>query len=183
MRNVTEDHPEIGVYGNREIFAVNRDGTDLVRLTRTEVSEQDPVWSPDGTEIAFSTFTLRDDGSSVSTIYVMKPDGSEPPSEVLSVEGGAFGLSWSPDGQWFAYSTTCGGDCIWKVRADGTQPTFLTGGECSRTCHAFGPEWSPDGEQIAFDGVSGLHTMDADGENMRSIGVWGSQPSWRPVVR
>jgi Tol biopolymer transport system component len=187
LRNVTEDRPEIGEYGDRDIFVVDRDGTDLVRLTRTpEVSELDPVWSPDGTEIAFSTFTFGEEGGpfggTYSTIYTMKAEGSEPPEEVLSVEGGAFDLSWSPDGQWFAYNSPCGGgDCLWKVRVDGTQPTFLTVGQCGpRTCHAFNPEWSPDGEQIAFDG---LHMIDANGENMRSIGVSGSQPSWRPVVR
>jgi len=121
-------------------------------------------------------------GGTYSTIYVMKADGSEPPEEALAVEKGAFDLSWSPDGQWFAYYTPCSvGDCLFKVRVDGTQPTFLTEGGCGpRTCHAFGPEWSPDGEKIAFNG---LHTIDADGENMRSIGVSGTQPSWRPVVR
>jgi Tol biopolymer transport system component len=183
LRNVTEDRPEDGIYGDREIFAVDRDGTDLVRLTRSpEVSEEDPVWSPDGTKIAFSRFMQRDDGSPFSTIYMMKPDGSEPPEEALTVEGGAFDLSWSPDGQWLAYYTPCSaGDCMWKVRVDGTQPTFLTAGQCGpRVCQALGPEWSPDGEKIAFNG---LNTIDADGENMRSIGVSGTQPSWRPVVR
>jgi Tol biopolymer transport system component len=186
LRAIGEDYPENGVYVDRDIFVVDRDGTDLVRLTRTpEVSEGPPVWSPDGTKIAFSTYTSRDDGGAYGTIYVMKPDGSEPPEEVVSVEQGAFDLSWSPDGQWFAYYTPCGGgDCLDKVRADGTQPTFLTHGGCGpRVCQALGPEWSPDGEQLVFYGPGGLYTIDADGGNMRSIGVEGSQPSWRPVLR
>ena len=163
-RNIGEYRPEIGVTGDREIFVVDRDGT----------------------EIAFSAFTPLDSGNILGAIYVMKADGSEPPEEVLSAEMRAFdGLSWSPDGQWLAYSGTCGaGECISKVRRDGTQPTFLTEGECGpRICMATGPEWSPDGEQITFHSAAGLYMMDAAGENMRSIGVSGSQPSWRPVVR
>jgi Tol biopolymer transport system component len=186
LRGVGEDYPENGVYVDRDIFAVDRDGTHLVRLTHTpEVSEGVPVWSPDGTKIAFSTYTHRDDGSSVGTIYVMKPDGSEPPEEVVSVDQGAFGLSWSPDGQWFAYYTPSCGDCLFKVRVDGTQPTFLSYGGCGpRVCQALGPEWSPDGEQIAFYGPGGLYTIDAAGENMKSLGIpSGREPSWRPVVR
>jgi TolB protein len=188
LRGIGEDYPENGVYVDRDIFAVDRDGTDLVRLTRTpEVSEGAPVWSPDGTEIVFSTFTSPDDGGAYGTIYAMKADGSEPPEEVVSVEGGAGDLSWSPDGQWLAYYDSCcldEGEGLFKVRADGTQPTFLTYGACGRrVCQALGPEWSPDGEQIAFYGPGGLHTIDADGENMRSMGVEGWEPSWRPVVR
>jgi TolB protein len=173
-------------YSNRDLFTVRRDGTHPVRLTRTDEIEDGPAWSPDGIKIAFSRCTS---GGGVGGIYAMKADGSEAPSAVVSAgcsQTLALGeVDWSPDGQWLAYEqATSHGSTIWKVRADGTQQTFLTSGAVgSPEPDAHSPAWSPDGTKIAFSSGSSLYTMDTDGNNVQSIveGI-GWEPSWRPVV-
>ncbi len=40
-------------YENHEIFVVNPDGSNLVRLTNQDGFDNAPVWSPDGSKIAF----------------------------------------------------------------------------------------------------------------------------------
>jgi len=58
--------------GNFELYRINRDGSNVVRLTNGERSDGLPVWSPDGKWIAF-----RSDREGAWAIYVMRPDGSD----------------------------------------------------------------------------------------------------------
>jgi TolB protein len=65
-----------------DIAVVNADGTGFRRLTRTAALETEPVWSPDGSRIAFvSDRHVRhgqhlDRNGPASEIYTMHPDGS-----------------------------------------------------------------------------------------------------------
>src|SRR5437899_2073196 len=60
--------------GNVEIYVMNADGTGVTRLTNSVGYDQDPAWSPDGTQIAFAS--TRDDGPPFYEIYLMNADGT-----------------------------------------------------------------------------------------------------------
>ncbi len=68
------------------IYRVGIDGTGLVALTKGDVFDFDPVYSPDGEKILFSS---KSNGQ--SHIRVMKPDGSA----LVSLTSGT-GLDYSP---------------------------------------------------------------------------------------
>src|SRR6476660_1305301 len=58
--------------GNAEIYLVNPDSSNLVRLTYNTVVDDAPTWSPDGTRIAF--VSQWEDGT--FGIFIMNADGS-----------------------------------------------------------------------------------------------------------
>ena len=57
---------------NFEIYIMDANGSNQVRLTHNTVFEADITWSPDGSKLAFKSYR---DGN--AEIYVMNVDGSE----------------------------------------------------------------------------------------------------------
>jgi TolB protein len=80
--------------GTRQLFRIDSDGTDAVRLTHRDGGfDSEPSWSPDGDRIAF----ISDRGETLS-IYVMRPDGSDV-RRLTDDLGNDYGHpAWSPDG-------------------------------------------------------------------------------------
>ncbi len=58
-----------------DVFAMNADGSNRTRLTKTRRWEYAPTWSPDGTLIVFEQTTYWDEYASTD-LWTMTPDGS-----------------------------------------------------------------------------------------------------------
>ncbi|MEZ4519232.1 MAG: 6-bladed beta-propeller [Chloroflexota bacterium] len=145
-----------------ELYSSNPDGSNPVRLTNNTYVDAGPVWSPDGTKIAFHS--LRN-GS--YDIYVMDADGSNETQLTFTNPANEFVASWSPDGTKLAFDSNRNGDRqIFIMNADGSNQTAITPDDSDDD---FNPSWSPDGTRIAFqstrDGNDEIYIMDADGAN------------------
>lgn len=131
-----------------EIYVMNADGSNQVRLTNNLAQDTFPAWSPDGSRIAF--LTTRD---SDIEIYSMRPDGTDPQRLTTSAGEDAH-PTWSPDGAQIAFhsrrDSPAGGTAleIYRMDADGSNPTRVTTGDGFK----YFPIWSPDGKRIAFNG-------------------------------
>ncbi|MFC2082392.1 TolB family protein, partial [Bacteroidota bacterium] len=81
------------------IHVFNADGTGLIRLTATSnVYDNEPRWSPDGSRIAFTRIFPNDNFR--EEIWLMNPDGSNQ----HSIEIGGNVSDWSTDGNRLLYA-------------------------------------------------------------------------------
>ena len=126
--------------GNAEIYMMNPDGSQQVRLTNHPALDFAPAWSPTGEQIVFTSD--RDRGK--RDIYIMDADGRNV-KRVFKILAYREYPAWSPDGKWIAYTLISEWD-IYIANIDGRNAkrvasTGWLGGD---------PAWSPDGTQIAF---------------------------------
>ena len=172
-----------------EIYVMNADGTNLVKLTQSFYNENgnyfyntDPAWSPGGSQIAFASNRGAGDDFQIrysSQIFVMNADGTNP-VQLADYDGrlGEVGSpAWSPDGTKIAFNLISESSSqIFVMNADGTNRVQLTD-----YVGLTSPAWSPDGTKIAFDGI---HVLNADGTNLVELlgGGWGGRlPRGHPM--
>ena len=183
--------------GDAEIYAVDPDGSDRVKLTSNAVDDYTPAWSPDGTKVAFAS--ERGDCSEwgcAPAVYVMNADGSD--ERRVSEDGGG-SPAWSPDGTRIAFSAwqDDDGECdyedpdgsgcrdgdseIYTVDADGSNKTRVT--DNARYVGDYAPDWSPDGTRLAFDRNGDIYVAAPDGADearLTELPGHATSPDWSP---
>jgi len=161
---------------NPEIFVMDPNGSNVVRLTNDAAEDGQPAWSPNGTKIAFAT---NRDGN--DEIYVMNANGS---GAVNLTNNAASDLTpvWSPDGTKIAFQSDRQSNyAVWVMNADGSNPVRLT----DPSTPAGSPTWSPDGTRIAYEQGGDIWVMNVDGSRKIRItsGFWSDRlPRWRPIL-
>ncbi len=110
-----------------------------------------PKISPDGKWVIFGlTEPSYDEKEQFQDIYVCATDGSSSPRKLTGGKGSESAYSWSPDGNWIAFTA--------KRDADEKSQIYLLPftkpGEAFRLTNlstgASNPQWSPDSKQILF---------------------------------
>lgn len=84
-----------------QIWLMDAQGTNQRRLTTADASDSAPVWSPDGSHIAF---TSRRSDDEAPALYVLRLDGGEA-EKILELPYGVVNPQWLPDGKGLVLGT------------------------------------------------------------------------------
>jgi TolB protein len=159
--------------GLRIVDAGGRNGNRITKFAEDNY----PTWSPDGTQLAFSSTRESDRRVRIFTSW------SGGLADGLALTLGA-SPSWSVKGP-IAYHgcDRTGGNCgIWSITPDGGSQNQLTSHESDNA-----PSWSADGSGLAFmsarDGNWEIYRAGADGSNpvrLTENGANDGLPVWSP---
>lgn len=106
---------------NGDIYIINVDGSNRQRLTKDPANDTNPSFSPDGTQILF---TSHRDGD--NEIYVMNSDGTNV-RQLTSNRDSDWFPSWSPDGNRIVFQSDRDDDEeIYVMNVDGSDVVQLT---------------------------------------------------------
>jgi Tol biopolymer transport system component len=167
--------------GNADIYRMPLEGGTAQLIADLPGDAFEPVWSPDGTEIAFEGATP----GTWSAIFVVSSNGGGDPRLIADFPGADAQPSWSPDGLQIAFNSNGpqGSDplAIWtvsreRVGDDWGDPVRLT----DFTCRF--PDWAPDGESLVCDAGSELVIVSKTGEMVTRFDpqMGSSRPRFSP---
>jgi len=150
----------------------------VTTLPPSEMLDDTPVFSPDGTQLAF----IRWHATDVDDVYVQAVAGG-PPRRLTFDNVKVHGLAWEPDGRHLVFSSNRGGPFgLWRAGIDGGSPEPVP----SAGHQAYSMDMSRDGRRLVYqewDGQVDLFTLDTavPGALPQQV-TFTTRSDWSPAV-
>lgn len=183
-----------------DVYRMSDSGNNIRRLTTDLLFKSHPVFSPDGSQIAFAVEIVKPGGKpwepqQTVELFIMNANGSSA-IQLTNYKHICTQPSWSPDGERLAFASTHEHKLeIYVMDTITGDITQLTNARAEVGGTASDPNWSPDGEKIAYSLVlpgEGRHIyiIDVNGKNPRAlvkdrklevgISVFDTRAKWHP---
>jgi len=160
--------------GNNEIYLMDPDGQNPMRVTDNPFSDVDPDISTNGRDIAF---TSNRGGS--NDIYVIDSAGGVPVNLTQNAANDGW-ARWAPDGHSIVFHSNRSGNFeLYAMNADGGNVIRLTD---YPGVDQF-PEWSPNGQEIVFrrdTDIYVLHVRTGQARRLTDAPPLNQMASWSP---
>ncbi|MEK7286459.1 MAG: Tol-Pal system beta propeller repeat protein TolB [Nitrospirota bacterium] len=164
--------------GSKEVYLMDYDGANPIRMTSDASIILSPRWSYDAKQIGYTSYRH----GSPDIYFLEIATGRR--NKIFSAKGLSLSPAWSPLGDFIAFASTKGGNSdIYRMRPDGGELKQIT----FHAAADFSPTWSPTGKEIAFSSDRGggpqIYIMDEEGGNPRRLtysGDYNTSPSWSP---
>jgi dipeptidyl aminopeptidase/acylaminoacyl peptidase len=137
-RFVAERRDPNGIY---DLWLADVSGSNATRFTFDPGNEFLPVWSPDGSRIAFCS---NREGPGSARLYQKAANGAGQEEPLLNVSGRP--LDWSRDGRFIVYLPAEKQD-VWVLPLDGVKQPFPL---LQTEAYEAGAQLSPDGQCVAY---------------------------------
>jgi len=150
------------------IYSIKTAGTDEKKFPDTPNTAVQPVWSPDGTKLAYQFMNFT--SPFVRQINTINPDGSGVLTVATNVSDQGRTITWSPNGSQIAYIGTGGPDVntirtVHIANADGSGSYRLPGSPSSLSS----VDWSPDGSKFVYSKDGEIFVMNVDGTDQTKL--------------
>ena len=191
-REAPGDESDLGSNTGSDIWRVSASGEDAERLTKHPGDEGPPVWSPDGTRIAYSFAS----GAGRDLAIVAAEEGVEPVVLTVGSDRPVRGIpDWTPDGTGLTWSSgaSCAPECpdggfdaLYFAPADGSEPPYpLLASDRDLAEPRFRPAGSAQGElEIAWiEADRGSRRIHRSRFQRDENGRWGPVGRVRIVTR
>ncbi|TFH64070.1 MAG: S9 family peptidase, partial [Gemmatimonadales bacterium] len=144
---------------NSDILVISASGGEPRNLTTFNAGpDRGPVWSPDGTLIAYTGSLTENSGASQNDLFVVPVSGGAPRNLTQELDYSVTGVSWSKDGSNVFFSIDEGlTSHFYRMGTNGGEPEMVLPDD--QYLYG-GVEVSEDGSKLLFTGSS----MDAPGE-------------------